>query len=247
MLVGTTPLERLVSILPTISSWNVDPVVLDEVEILHAQFELAASDIERFLPPALHPTLPPLGQWSCWNVPDSPWGSFRLVQFRLSCRSGARPRAFLLDALIDNEDAQTNLSTNWGLKATKATIGFIRSYDAAEFQATVNDQLAIDLKLRNPESLSTSDLQLFASMHGANTPSGLRLVQFDPSYEVNRTERYIPTIDHLDSNAWQREGIDPVYPVSAWGANTSIHLPQIRFVCRPDIDAFRGTESVQDG
>ncbi|MCY4130712.1 MAG: hypothetical protein OXG15_15925 [Gammaproteobacteria bacterium] len=246
MLVGTTPLEQLVSKLPTIPSWKVEPVELKNVEILQAQFELAAADIERFLPPALHPTIPPLGQWSCWDVPDSPWGSFRLVQFRFSCRSGARPRAFLLGALIDNEDAQKNLSENWGLEATQADIHFLRSYDAAEFQASVNDQIAIDIKLRDPESLSTTDLQLFASMHGANTPSGLRLVQFDPSYEVNRTERYMPTINRFDAKAWQQEGIDPVYAVTAWGANTSIHLPKIRFVCRPDIDAFRGTESVQD-
>ena len=244
MLVGTTLLEQLVSNVPTIPTWEVEPVVLEGVEILQAQFELAASGIERFLPPALHPTIPPLGHWSCWDVPDSPWGSFRLVQFRLSCRSGARPRIFLLGAFIDNLGAQENLASNWGLAAVQAEIQFVRSYDAAKFKATVNDQTAIDVKLRNPESIATSDLQLFASMHGANTPSGLRLVQFDPSYEVNRTERYVPTIDHFAAHLWEREGIDPVYAVTAWGANTTIHLPKLRFVCRPDIDAFRGTESV---
>ena len=148
--------------------------------------------------------------------------------------------------MIDNEDAEVALSRSWGLEANQANIRFLRSYDAAEFQVVVNDELAIDVKLRNPESLSTSDLQLFASMHGANTPNGLRLVQFDPSYEVHRTERYNPTIDHFNANAWHRDGIEPVYAVTAWGANATIHLPNIRFVCRPDIDAFRGTESVQD-
>ena len=246
MLTGNSPLEQLVPNLPTIASWKVDPVVLEGVEMLQAQFEVAARNIEHFLPPALHPTIPPLGQWSCWDVPDSPWGPFRLAQFRLSCRSGARPRAFLLGSMIDNEDAQENLSSNWGLKATQADIEFLRNYDAAEFQVVVADHLAIDVKLRNPESLATSDLQLFASMHGAKTPSGLRLVQFDPTYEVHRTERYFPTIDHFNANAWRREGIEPVYAVTAWGANSTIHLPNIRFVCRPDIDAFRGTESVQD-
>ena len=246
MLTGTTPLEELVPKLPTIASWQVEAVALEGVEILQAQFELAATSIERFLPPALHPTIPPLGHWTCWDVSDSPWGRFRLVQFRLSCRSGARPRAFLLGSMIDNESAKVHLSRSWGLEATEANIQFLRSYDAAEFQVDTNDGLAIDVKLRNPESLSTSDLQLFASMHGANTPSGLRLIQFDPSYEVHRTERYVPTMDHFDAHAWHRVGIEPVYAVTAWGANATIHLPNIRFVCRPDIDAFRGTESVQE-
>ena len=246
MLVGTTPLEQLVSNLPTIPTWDVEPFVLEQVEILQAQFELAASGIERFLPPALHPTIPPLGHWSCWDVPDSPWGSFRLIQFRLSCRSGARPRTFLLGAFIDNQEAQESFASKWGLEAVQAEIHFGRSYDVAEFKASVNGQCAIDVSLRNPESLATSDLQLFASMHGAITPSGLRLVQFDPSYEVNRTERYAPTMNHFSAQVWEREGIDPVYVVTAWGANTSIHLPKVRFVCRPDIDAFRGTESVAE-
>ena len=246
MLVGTTPLEQLVVKPPTISTWAIEPEVLEGVEILQAHYELAASGIERFLPPALHPTIPPIGQWTCWDVPDSPWGPFRLVQFRISCRSGARPRAFLLSAAIDNEKAQVHLAKNWGLNAFQANIQFKRSYDAAEFQLTVGDRPAIGIQLRNPESLGIADLQLFASMHGASTPLGLRLVQFDPSYEVSRTERYVPTIVNFDANVWQRDGINPVYAVTAWGANATIHLPRIRFVCRPDIDAFRGTESVQE-
>ena len=51
------PLEQLVSGLPTIPIWDIEPVDLDGVEILQAQFELAATNVERFLPPALHPTI----------------------------------------------------------------------------------------------------------------------------------------------------------------------------------------------
>ena len=105
MLAGTTPLSELATDLPTIPTWSIDTFELTSVEILQVQYELAAVEIQRFLPPALHPTLPPLGQWTCWDVPDSPWGAFLLVQFRVSCRSGARPRAFLLGAAIDNATA----------------------------------------------------------------------------------------------------------------------------------------------
>ena len=101
------------------------------------------------------------------------------------------------------------------------------------------------VQLRNPVSLQVNDVQSFASMHAAQTPSGLRLVQFDPNYEVSRTERYAPSLEHFDAVSWGREGIVPSYPVTAWGANATIHLPRIRFACRADIDAFRGTESVQ--
>ena len=84
--------------------------------------------------------------------------------------------------MIDNQKAQQDLASKWGLEAVRAEISFVRSYDAAEFTATIGDQLAIDVELRNPESLATAE-------HGANTPRGPRLAQFDPSYEVSRTER----------------------------------------------------------
>ena len=245
MLAGTAQLEQLIAQLPTIRSWKTDPVQLENVEILHIQYELPAAQIEELLPPALHPTLPPLGHWSCWDVPESPWGRFHLVQFRLSCRSGARPRVFLLGAAIDNEDARDALGECWGFSATDASIDFVRSYDAARFRLTIDGHEALAVELRDPESLQASDLQFFASMHGAHTPNGLRLVQFDPSYEVSRAERYRPQIAHIESDTWQRDDPAPVYAVTGWGANASINLPTIRFACNPDVDAFRGTETIK--
>ena len=247
MLSGTTPLERLIPTLPTITTFDIVAVELNDVEILQVQYELASSQIETLLPPALHPTLPPLGQWVCWTVPASPWGEFRLVQFRISCRSGARPRGFLLRAIVDNAQVQKNLANSWGFAASLGEIKVFRGYDAANFQVFVKDRCVLNVKLSDPESLVTSAVQFFASMHGAETPRGMRLVQFDPNYETDRAERYAPKINLVDADTWGSERIDPVYPVVGWGAHTLIRLPRIRFVCRADVNAFQGTEAIQTG
>lgn len=244
MLQGQSRLQELIPELPEIKSFDVEPVELAFVEILQVQYEIASANIESLLPTALHPTIPPLGLWSCWDVHDSPWGAFRLAQFRISCRSGARPRTFLLGSVVNNGETQQVLASRWGFNAKLGEIDFVRGYEMAEFQIQDQDKTVLNARTFDPESLTANDIQFFATMHGAMTPKGLRLVQFDPSFEVHRAERYQPNIDEFDGAYWGSPLISPSYPVIAWGANATIHLPKIRFLCRPDVDAFAGTEVV---
>ena len=48
----------------------------------------------------------------------------------------------------------------------------------------------------------------------------------------------------FDGAAWGDARVQPVYPVSASFAVADITIPRIRFVCRPDVLAFDGTEAV---
>ena len=244
MLTGTSSLETLIPNIPRIESYEVSEVVLSEVEILQIQYEMSAGDIQKLLPPALDATLPPLGQWTLWSVQQSPWGPFNLVQFRLSCRSGARPRSFLLSAAINNEDAGRVLSEHWGLASILANVDFKHSYESAEVIVSNNSKTLLEFQALDPEPLADQDVQFFASMHAANTPHGLRLVQFDPTYETMRVERYTPSLSSFKSDTWGAGSTHPHYPVIGFGLRANIHLPKIRFVCRPDVSAFQGTEEV---
>ena len=106
------------------------------------------------------------------------------------------------------------------------------------------DTNILECVAKDPEPLTSQDIQFFASMHAANTPSGLRLVQFDPSYVVHRAERYTPQLDRFDAQRWGSDLIEPTYPVIGYGVNADITLPRIRFACRPEVSAFEGTEVV---
>ena len=244
MLNGTKSLEELLSKPPQIRSFDIDPVVLHQVEVLQLQYEISSEPVLKLLPPALHPTLPPLGIWTAWSVSDSPWGSFNLVLFRISCRSGSRPRTFLASGAIDNAMAQEDLASRWGITSILADIRFSRHYEAAMFCVCFDAKCVLEVQLKNPESLSTNDVQFFASMHGAETPVGLRLVQFDPQFEVHRAERYRPKLSSFNAQAWFVSEVEPVYPVTSFGCNTSIHLPKLRFLCKPDVNAFKGSEII---
>ena len=244
MLTGTAKISELFSDLPTISSFDIEPVTLENVEIVQIQYEISSATVHQLLPPALHPTLPSLGIWTAWSVSNSPWGTFRLVQVRLSCRSGARPRTFLLRAVTDNIRAATDLAKQWGLRAVVDKICFNRRYESASFCVCLHDDCVLDVTAKDPENLTPNDLQFFANMHASNTPKGIRMVQFDPQFEVHRAERYTPQLDHFDGRALDLTHFKPVYPVIGFGCNATVHLPKLRFLCRTDVSAFEGSEAV---
>ena len=244
MLSGTANLADLVPGAPTIGSTDIEPLTLEGVEVLQLQYELAASQIENLFPPALHPTIPPLGQWIVWHADTSPWGKFTLVQFRISCRSGSRPRAFVLRAVIDNAEAKAQLSANWGLPLELRDIEFQRGYEVASFKVCDERGITLELDAKDPDPLEAKDIQFFASMHAAHLPNGLRLVQFDPTYVVHRAERYVPQLNEFNATAWGSTQINPDYAVIGYGVNAAITLPRLRFACRPNESAFSGTELI---
>ena len=51
-------------------------------------------------------------------------------------------------------------------------------------------------------------------------------------------------LDEFDAEAWGDERIEPSYPISAAHCLADVTLPKLRFVCRPEVMAFEGTEPV---
>ncbi len=105
-------------------------------------------------------------------------------------------------------------------------------------------ELILDLSLDDPQALRSADAYFVANMHLANTPNGLRLVQVDPDFEVERAERGRPVIRHFDPEAWNSVGVRPSHPVAALFTVGAVTLPALRYVCRPDVLAFEGSERV---
>jgi len=231
---------------PAMDGFDAPAVTFEEVELLQVVFEIAAGPMQSLLPPALHPTLPPLVRWSVHRVATSPWGPFQLAQTRMECRTGVRHRGYLLGGLIDNPQAASALARGFGLRARLGTVELRRAYHEVRATAAYDGEPVLDLRLRDPSPLAPADVQLVASMHAAKTPRGLRLVQIDPEHDIVRAERGRPEVACFVAAAFGDARVEPVYPVSAIYCAGRMTLPRIRFVCRPDVWAFDGTESSAD-
>ena len=244
MLIGTASLDDLAARAPRLERWPTELVVLAGAEVLQVAYEMPGNCREVLLPPALHPTDPPIVTWLFYRCPTSPWGGFSLAQTRIECRSGVRLRAFTIGAVIDNETAAAALRGNWGYPLRSGIVALQRHYDAICGAAEVGGVGVLDVRVIDPDPLSADDVQYVASMHCAHTPLGLRLLQVEVQHRLHRAERGRPLLAGFDATAWGDERVRPVHPVSASFATADVILPRIRFACRADVLAFEGTETI---
>lgn len=244
MLTGTADPEVLAGRAPVMDALDAPPAAFAGVEVLQATFEMPAAVRQTTLPPALHPTNPPLLVLLAWRVSDSPWGPFSMAQARVSCRSGVRPRGFVAGCVVDNPVAAAALAASWGLPARAGAVVLERAYHAVTLRVETGSATAAELVAVNPDPLSPGDVQYTVTMTLAHTPRGVRLVQLEPEYRVDRVERVRPRLGRFEGSAWGEAGLDPVHPVSATIAAGDVTIPALRYVCRPDVLAFEGTEGV---
>ena len=245
MLIGTASVAELAERAPVLASFHPEPVVLEHVEVLQVIYEIAAAHRAAALPPALHPTDPPIVTWLFFRCPSSPWGAFSIAQTRIECRSGLRLRGFLISAVVDNVAAAGALRDPWGYATQSGRVTLRRHYDTIDGSVVVHDTAALDVSVVDPGPLAAADLQYVANMNLAHMAVGLRLVQVEPKYEVHRAERGRPRLGVFDGAAWGDPRVRPVHPVSASCTVATVTIPRIRFVCRPDVLAFEGTELVR--
>ncbi len=244
MLVGTADLDSLAARAPRIDAFPDEPLVLPGVELLQATFELEGKGVESYFPPGLHPTLPVLAVFAVWRASEGPLGPFALAQLRLSCRSGARPRQLLLASFVAGEAARATLNARFAFGAKPASVELARFYDRVDARVSIEGRELLALHADAPLPLAASDLQFFASVHPARTPKGLRLLQVDPEYAITRAERGRPVLRAFDPAAFGEPTLRPAYPVAAFVALGEVTLPRVRFIVRPDVLAFEGTELV---
>jgi hypothetical protein len=243
VLSGTGELPDLARHAPQIESLDAGPVSFQQVEVLQAAFEQPYSLRGPLLPPGLHPTTPPLLIFLAWQAGDSPWGPFAMVQARVSCRSGVRPRGFVAGGIVDNPEAASALS-RFGLPGRRGTVRLTRRYDATELFVEREGRVAVHLVGLDPEPLSQPDVQFSVTSTLAETPLGLRLVQVEPEYELQRVERIRPKVLAFDPDLWDQPLLRPRHPVAATVSVGTVTIPRLRYLSRPDVSAFEGTERI---
>ena len=243
-LLGVRDVGTEIESAPEMPSFDAEPTTIEQVEILQAMFEIDSPPMLELLPAALHPTIPPTVTWLVWRAAGGPLGPFTMAQTRIGARSGARPRGYLLAAVIDNPDAAAVLAEQWGYHCVPGEVQLRRFHDRIEGWATLGGRTILEVSLVDGEAISGSDIQYTANMHLARTPRGVRLVQVDPEYVFHRAERGRPQLASFDPSAWGDARIEPVWPVAASFAIADVTLPKLRYLCDPDVPAMQGTEKL---
>lgn len=244
MLVGNADPQRFEKEAPVLERFDAPAVEWPDCVFVQALSEIAAEDMCAMLPPALHPSLPPVVGWSAFAVPTSEWGPFKLAELRIECRSGLRPRGLLVGAVVDSAAAARGLAERFAFRCTVGEVRIARAYDETRLRVGNGDRTWLDLTLRVPQRLGETDTQFVSSLHPARTPNGFRLVQVDVEHVVKRAERGQLELDVFDAAAWGEPLIRPTRPLPGVVGRADVSIRPLRFVCRADVLAFEGTESV---
>ena len=136
------------------------------------------------------------------------------------------------------------LATRFGYPLRSAEVRLRRFYDEVTGNVVLDGRTILELAARDAVPLSPGDVQYTASMHLAHTPNGLRLLQVEPEPHLQRAERVTPRVVSFEPGAWGDAGIRPTLPVAASIVVGTMKIPAVRYVCRPDVLAFDGTERV---
>ena len=154
-----------------------------------------------------------------------------------------RPRGLLVSAVVDGERARQGLAAGFGFRGRSGAVSLERGYDAVRVEVDVGGR-GLKMVMRGPMRIGESDTQFVSSLHPASTPQGFRLVQIDTRFEVQRAERAPLTMEGFDGEAWGEARLVPTTLLPGVVGVADLCLERIRFVCRPDVLAFEGTESV---
>ena len=244
MLTGSADPASLAAGAPTVAALATEPLVCPGAELLQVVHEIWAEGRDAVLPPGLHPVTTPALTWSFMRAPESEVGPFTLAQTRVVCRSGVRSRGFHVAGFIDNPEAGRVLSSRWGYRLAVAEVSVERLYHGTFGRVETDGRTVLDVGLASPQPLNGDDLQFTDTMHLAETPAGLRLVQVEQAFAFSRAERGRPVLVSFDPAAWGQPRLRPSSPVSASSATADVTIQPVRFVCRPDVSAFEGTERV---
>jgi len=244
VLFGTGSVEPLAARAPKLESLDTGPLTLPEVQVFRVTYEIARRDAQNFFPPALQATVPPLVTWCFHRCADGPLGAFCMAEARLHCRSGARARTYLLASLIDSAAAGAALTAGWGFGPRAGLLSLDRCYDRIDARASLGDRCILALSMLDPTPLGPNDIHFAPGMHAAHTPKGLRLLQVDARYEVRRSERGRPRIHTFSAADWNEARVQPRFPVAASFTTAELTLEPLRFMSRPEVNAFEGTEPI---
>jgi hypothetical protein len=235
MLFGTADLEAIAARSPEV---EIDrELVFDagKVDWLQLTYELSGDRLNfDLLPPGLHPTSPLVATIQLWRARGGPFGDFGLAQFRLTSRAGMRIRAYLLQSVIDGEEAAKMLADRFGYGPQLGKVSLRRRSDIIEGAVTVDGRTVFDGALIQPQSVETSAIQHITNMNPARTADGLTLLQVDPHFEQSSLQRGDQRIDAFDVDFWRIPGRSLKYAIVGVAGEASIIIPPIAYVQNPD-------------
>jgi hypothetical protein len=98
------------------------PWEMPGARIIKLAYEVGTDFVRHTLPAGLARSTPPYGTLIVYDVPESPFGPFRMAAQTLACRYRNFARVYVLQAVVDNPVALAALREVWSYPAAPGTV-----------------------------------------------------------------------------------------------------------------------------
>jgi acetoacetate decarboxylase len=98
------------------------PWTMPGARIIKLAYEVGTDFIRHTLPAGLARSTPPYGTLVVYDVPESPFGPYRMAAQTLACRYRNFARVYVLQAVIDNPVALAAMREVWSYPAAPGTV-----------------------------------------------------------------------------------------------------------------------------
>ncbi|HVX23273.1 MAG TPA: acetoacetate decarboxylase family protein [Acidimicrobiales bacterium] len=227
---------------PTVDLSEREPLELTGGEILQTVYELPFTGFAERIPPALHPTHPPLAHMFFYKVPDSPVGPFTMAQVRTSALAGISRWSYPIAGWVDNADAADYFGRRWGYALAPAAVDLQRRHDRIWGTVAVDGRVILETGMFDPEPVNGTDATHVGHLNvahvdrdGAVQPT---LVQAGPQLSFRRCDRGRPQLVTYDLGAIG--GDEPYWAVSAYTGTCNFLFSPVSFICDPNQPVMDG-------
>ena len=101
------------------------PWAMPGARIIKLAYEVGTDFVRHTLPAGLARSTPPYGTLVVYDIPESPFGPYRLAAQTLACRYRNFARVYVLQAVIDNPVALAAFREVWSYPAAPGTVELI--------------------------------------------------------------------------------------------------------------------------
>jgi len=219
-----------------------DTIRLHDVEIHYALFELPMAAVLPRLPASLHPSIPAVLATCLWRVPDSACGPFSFAYTGIACRTGIKPRHFVVRAWCDNPDAGLLFGDRYGLQCDSAAIVSRESYDRIHGVVRIDERTILEVVTTDMVALAgTGAMVKYSPALGlASLHQEPKMIQFEAAYDFKRVLRGEVRAAVYDAAAMGEPALEPTTPIAGTFAVCDVDLLPARFCVDLNVPAESG-------
>ena len=217
-------------------------IELHDVEICYSLFELPMQASAARLPASLHPSVPAVLGTSFWRVASSPFGPFQFGYVALACRTGIKPRHFVIGSWFDNPAAGDHFRKYYGFQYQQGLVNCRESY--AWIEAVIADEATSLLRISITDLVPIigggATVKYSAPLNACVLEGQVVLAQFEASYAFKRVLRGRVSADDYDAAALGDPALYPREPIAGTYAICDVKLLPLRFLVDTQIPAEQG-------